>query len=130
LKNGKFRNVDTLFGWNTGEGYGFVPNTMPNLPLDHNDLMLSIQDIVQSRLIDINGHPIDWSSYKTEFNLDSHTIDEIDTETYRDIRDFIKYSAFASSTKEFVDQMKINEARSELNLIPKNHYMYNFDYFY
>jgi carboxylesterase type B len=26
--------------------------------------------------------------------------------------------------------MKINEARSELNLIPKNHYMYNFDYFY
>ncbi|MDR2823508.1 MAG: carboxylesterase family protein, partial [Mycoplasmataceae bacterium] len=130
VENGNFRNVDMLCGWNTGEGYGFFLN--PEIELheitDPDIGSVTFKQIVQSHLINSKGDPINYEDYKSGFEI----VPQPSSSNFRcvkELRDLDKYAAFASSSREFIDQVILYHQNHPL-LDPKNYFAYNFDYMY
>jgi hypothetical protein len=90
--------------------------------------------MVRNLLVDANGVPIPYD----ENDVNPHKGDIIpykdalgygeSTNYIQAARDLLKYSAFASSSLEFV--ARIIEVKDTLELPKKNFYAYNFDYMY
>lgn len=121
ITEGKFRNVDIIYGWNTDEGYGFVPDMLPVTLEDFKNQIHWRMSIVnpQSYIDDLHGF------YDSTENPDGLIPGPVSGSYYLALRQLMKLSAFASSSKEFVDQIISHDGT-----IHKSHWAYNFNYLF